>query len=432
MLALADRKFAGAIIFTFAVVVQGLATRETCPSSPLVTSGLPVCACTSKAAIIYTYHDLSTSNSWDGPFDCQGEFCVYSNRAVSKHPWVILCTTPEAARNLQAYFNIVPNKQTLSEPLPYDVAEIPGKGRGLVANRKIYKGERIIAEDAILALPIHAHLELPRDRRTSLYDMVMENLPREARDEFLSQVGEDVTTVINRNGFEIHTGRDDDDVRYVGAFPQQALINHDCRPKSVLSFPLEITQYSHLPGSSLAYHFRGMTHITTAVRDIEAAEELSLSYIEVTLPVRHRQARLNALWSFSCTCKQCQLPSPEAEASDMRLKRIKALEDILDHPARSFPAGDLEAPTGMELVALYEQERLDVYVGYAYRRAALNFALFADEANAKRFARKALKALEWQGGADQKDLENMRGLLADPKAHWSWGRLVGQHKNARV
>lgn len=193
---------------------------------------------------------------------------------------------------------------------------------------------------------------------------------------------------------------------------------------------------------SLAYHFRGMTHITIAVRDIEAGEELSLSYIDVTLPTRHRQARLSALWDFTCTCRQCQLP-PEAEASDARLNRIKALEDTLDHPAKSFPSGELRPETGTELVDLYEQERLDVYVGFAYRRAALNFALFGDEPNAKRFAQRALGALQRQGGAGQKDLENMRGLLADPKAHWSWGRLVAhqqqqqqrqqqeQYKNAR-
>ncbi|KAK7696764.1 hypothetical protein SLS64_014235 [Diaporthe eres] len=348
--------------------------------------------------------------------------------SVSKHSWVILCTTPEAAQELEEYFHIVPNSRPLPEPLPYQVVEMPGKGRSLIANRKIHKGERVIAEDAILALPIHAHLELPPDRRRHFYDMVLENLPSEAKNEFLSQVGDDVTTVIDRNGFEIHTGRDDDAVRYVGAFPEQALINHDCRPKSVLYLPLKIDQNSHLAGLSLAYHFRGMTHITTAVRDIDAGVELSLSYIDVTLPLRHRQTRLNALWNFNCTCKACQLPPAGADASDARLERIKVLEDILDHPAKSFPAGDLTAQTGSDLVALYELERLEVYIGYAYRRAALNFALFADEHNARKFAQKALKALEWQGGAEQKDLENMRGLLADPKAHWSWGRLVGQHK----
>lgn len=72
--------------------------------------------------------------------------------------------------------------------------------------------------------------------------MILENLPGEVRDEFLSQVGDDVTTIINRNGFEIHTSRNEDDVKYVGAFPEQALINHDCRPKSVLRFLVEVNQ----------------------------------------------------------------------------------------------------------------------------------------------------------------------------------------------
>ncbi|KAG8163038.1 hypothetical protein KVR01_007516 [Diaporthe batatas] len=394
--------------FTFVNVVHGLATRATCPSSQLA-SGPSACAATSKALGIYRHDKLSPSSSWDGPLDCQGEFCVYSNQAVSKHRWAVLCTTPEVAKHVQSHFYIRPKSpihpETLLEAIPCHVAEIPGKGRGLIASRKILEGEQIIAEDAILALPIHAHLELQPERRASLYDMVLENLPREARDEFLSQAGDDVTTILNRNGFEIHTGRDDDDVRYVGAFPEQALINHDCRP-------------------SLAYHFRGITHITIAVRDIEAGEELSLSYIDATLPTRHRQAGLSALWEFKCTCKQCQLAPAEAEASEARLDRIKALEDSLDHPAKSFPAGDLKAQTGAELVRLYEQDRLDVYVGYAYRRAALNFAVFGDAPNATRFARRALEALRRQGGAGQKDLENMRGLLTDPKAHWSWGRLV--------
>lgn len=240
MLILTNSKFAGAT-FAFAVAVQGLAARATCPSSPL-TSGPRACAGTSKAASVYSHDDLSPFSSWDGPLDCQGDFCVYSNQAVSKHRWTVLCTTPEAAQDLHSYFHIAPNKPAHPEALPYDIAEIPSKGRGLIANRKIHKGEQIIAEDAILALPIHAHLELQPERRASLYDLVLENLPREARDEFLSQVGEDVTTILNRNGFEIHTGRDDDDVRYVGAFPEQALINHDCRPKSVLRFNMGVNR----------------------------------------------------------------------------------------------------------------------------------------------------------------------------------------------
>lgn len=233
MVKLTASQFAVAVSLGSVVVVQGLEDRQTCSPGPLLMPEPPICSSTSKAMLIYGHRKVDTSNSWVGPLDCQGDFCLYSNQAVSKHPWVILCTTPEAAQGLEDYFHIVPNKRSPSEPLPYHVADLPGKGRGLIANRTIHKGERVIAEDAILALPIHAHLQLPPERRRQLYDMILENLPFSARDEFLSQVGDDVTTVIDHNGFEIHTGRDDDAVRYVGAFPQQALINHDCRPKSV-------------------------------------------------------------------------------------------------------------------------------------------------------------------------------------------------------
>ncbi|KAL1859023.1 hypothetical protein Daus18300_009661 [Diaporthe australafricana] len=375
-------------------------------------SGAAMCASVSKAVEIYDFNS-APFDTWEGPLDCQGEYCVYSNRAISKHPWAILATTPEAAQSLASHFHIVPNDQPVSGSPPYQVSDLPGKGRGLVANRMIYKGQRIIAEDAILALHTGAHLQLPPDRRSHLYDLILENLPPEARAEFLSQAGEDVTTIIDRNGFNIHTERDSDAVSYVGAFPEQALINHDCRP-------------------NLAYNFCGVTHITTAMRDIQPGEELTLSYIDLTLPIRQRHVRLAALWNFSCNCRQCQLPYHEADASDTRLKRIKVLEDAMDHPATSFPAGDLDPHAGSQLVTLYEQERLDVYIGYAYRRAALNYALFADEQNAQTFAQKALKALEWQGGPEQKDLENMRGLLTEPKMHWSWGRLAGQSKKSRV
>lgn len=233
--------FTISIIFAFVAAAQGFRARQTCPTSPLVMSGAPVCASVSKAVDIYGL-DSAPFNSWDGPLDCLGEYCIYSNRAISKHPWAILSTTPEAARGLASHFRIVPNDQPISDPPPYPVSQLPGKGRGLIANRLIHKGQRIIAEDAILALHTGAHVQLPPDRRSHLYDLILENLPREARDEFLSQVGEDFTTIIDRNGSEIHTGRDSDAVSYVGAFPEQALINHDCRPKSVLSPFLEIMQ----------------------------------------------------------------------------------------------------------------------------------------------------------------------------------------------
>lgn len=104
-------RFAEAVTLASAVVVQGLGVHQTCPPSPLMMTGPPVCASTSKAARIYGHRDLSHSVTWDGPLDCQGDYCVYSNRAVSKHPWAILCTTPEAAQALEGTFHIRLNER---------------------------------------------------------------------------------------------------------------------------------------------------------------------------------------------------------------------------------------------------------------------------------------------------------------------------------
>ncbi|KAK2610290.1 hypothetical protein N8I77_003737 [Diaporthe amygdali] len=264
MVILTDRQIAVLLTCACVVVAQRFEAHQTCSPNPLVASRA-VCSSVSQAARIYGPHNPTPPKSWNGPLDCQEDYCIYSNRAVSKPPWVILSTTAEAALSLESYFHIVPNEQPLSASEPYYFL-------------KIY--------------------------------------PRRPKREFLSQVGQDVTAVIDRNGFKIHTGRDNDAVRY---------------------------------------------------------------------------ARLNTLWDFSCTCEQCQLSSAEVEASDSRLKHIKALEETMGHPATSFPAGDLMVQAGAELVALYEQERLDVYIGCAYRRAALNYALFADQHNAQRFAQETLK-----------------------------------------
>jgi len=35
----------------------------------------------------------------------------------------------------------------------YALQEVPGKGRGLVATRKIFKGTRILSEEAIIRVP---------------------------------------------------------------------------------------------------------------------------------------------------------------------------------------------------------------------------------------------------------------------------------------
>lgn len=216
---LTDRQIAVLLTFACVVVAQRFEVHQTCSPNPLVASRA-VCASVSQAARIYGPHNPTRLQSHGmGPSIAKKITASILTEQSRSPPWVILSTTAEAALSLKSYFHIVPNEQPLSASEPYCVAELPGKGRGLIANRTIYQEERNIAGDAILAFHIDAHLQLPPDKRRPLDDLVLENLPSEAREEFLSQVGKDVTTVIERNSFKIHTGRNNDAVRYVGAFP---------------------------------------------------------------------------------------------------------------------------------------------------------------------------------------------------------------------
>ncbi len=42
-----------------------------------------------------------------------------------------------------------------------------------------------------------------------------------------------------------------------------------------------------------------------AARDIEAGEELTVSYLDQTLPRAQRQQRLSFAYGFSCRCARC-------------------------------------------------------------------------------------------------------------------------------
>jgi hypothetical protein len=80
--------------------------------------------------------------------------------------------------------------------------------------------------------------------------------------------------------------------------------------------------------------------------------------------------------------------------------------------------------TGAEMVRLYHEERLDIYLGHAYTRAALNYALFAKEEKAREYAGLAIEALTREYGPKSGDIPGMRGLMTNPKGHWAWGKRL--------
>ena len=71
---------------------------------------------------------------------------------------------------------------------------------------------------------------------------------------------------------------------------------------------------------------------------------------------------------------------------------------------------------------MYEREHLHIYLGQAFTRAALNFALFGETDKAREYARAAVEAIELETGPHAVDAKSMRLLAEHPEKHWTWGK----------
>ncbi|KAL8357134.1 hypothetical protein RB598_002113 [Gaeumannomyces tritici] len=333
---------------------------------------------------------------WQGPEHCMGDSCLYWNPRYNNGQGLALITRGEQAMEAAALTEAATDGPPLTSPEdpPFRVAEVPGKGRGLVATRLIRTGEVVLSVRPVLAVDVDAFHALPEAKAGALYDRALEKLSPAAREGFMGQAGDDVRAKLARNAFTLWIGARG---KHMAVYPQAALINHDCRP-------------------STTYRLSNLTHITTAVRDIQPGEEISLSYIDLMQPRAERQARLRG-WGFDCRCRQCSLPDhAAAAASDANVARIHELTAALDSLD-----GAVTADTGRELVALHERERLHLYLGAACTRAALNFGMFGMRDEAVAYGERAIEALERQLGPRAADIPSLKALVEDPTGHWTWG-----------
>lgn len=154
------------------------------------------------------------------------------------------------------------------------------------------------------------------------------------------------------------------------------------------------------------------------MRDIEAGEELTISYLDSLGARSVRQSRARASWGFSCSCAQCSLPEREAAESDARLVSIDAIEKrIMDLTSKSTTPAMIE-----QLVSLYRQERINHKTADVYTMAALNYNTWGDADEAMRYANLSIEQGRLEHGPHAADTAAMQAILANPTTHWSWNQ----------
>ncbi|MCJ1479852.1 hypothetical protein MMC06_000006 [Schaereria dolodes] len=197
----------------------------------------------------------------------------------------------------------------------YRVQDIPEKGKGWVAERDIVRGDRLLREECLFVIPALGLTKMEMNDQLWLY--LKENSAEHQR-MFLrlsnAFPGDKAIfmNVLTTNAI-IHCGT------YFVA-PMVARLNHDCHPNACATVNIQTRRVT-----------------VHSIRQIKKGEEITITYIEHTLPLTDRQEFLSKFYNFNCNCSLCRL---EDDAEGPK----KLLEEKLFRWHQAFGDQDFSKP----------------------------------------------------------------------------------------
>lgn len=336
-------------------------------------------------------------------------FCVFSNTEFASGRGISIVTTHAVAYSMleNDAFND-PDALDYSndyENPPFYEQVFPGKGRGLVANKTLNRGDQIFSSTPILITDDID--DLPEAERLALWHRAVAALPPATRETFWglaprfpdgeSDAHEDRITT---NYFEIEVDKN----MLSGLFPEIARMNHDCRPNAAYFFD-EAT----------------LTHRIHAIRHIYPGEEITITYINNEVARNKRMKRLSSGWGFQCSCSACSAHPRLVAESDARLAQMGEIIDVLNDWSETSAATPAHAEL---LVSLYKQERLHAGLSTAYQHAAEVYSSFGMKWEAVRYAQLSLEWSMLDKGWGDRDVTAMKRMVTKPESTWSWNRRL--------
>jgi SET domain len=297
---------------------------------------------------------------------------------------------------------------------PYDIRAIAGKGKGLVATTRIAKGTRLLSEVPIFRVPrdnpdIEA-LEriianevncLDDDQQRAFFDLT--NIYGNTHSQSLGIARTNVLPLGSR-------------ARSGGLFLEASRINHSCRHNAQNTWNENIGR--------LTIH---------ALRDIEAGQEITISYLASTSEYAERQRFLKEKFKFECKCELCSLPRAQRKHSDTRLRKLQAIDKSIG----AFFWGELEPEMALQLLhtmfGLFDEEGIwDASIARAYKDAYDIATENEDGSRARVFAERAYDTrrliegddspvtVEMKQAAEELSAQTPQGMNEAGFENWLW------------
>jgi hypothetical protein len=282
----------------------------------------------------------------------------------------------------------------------FEIKDIPGKGRGLVARFNISSGTRILCEKPLLTL--HAK---SREELETVLVAKLRAMPKSSQRQFLSLHNNSpgklpFSGIFKTNALPCGAGSPIGSV-----YPTACFINHSCIPNA------------HNSWNSNEEH-----ETIHAIRPIKSGTEITISYDGGGSSIV-RQALLKKSFGFTCTCSGCTLPPCLLQASDNRRTGIQTLDEAIGNPLRMMRSPHESLRDCYSLLQVLEQEfdgGAAALIARLYYDAFQISIAHGDQARASIFAERARKARVVCEGEDSPETRRVKSLALKPAAHSSF------------
>ncbi|PPQ81272.1 hypothetical protein CVT25_015056 [Psilocybe cyanescens] len=290
----------------------------------------------------------------------------------------------------------------------FNVVDIPGKGKGVLAARDIKQGELVLREKSLFTVPLHVQSSpavLIAERLQNLSPVKKEAFFNLSYVHFPEDL--DPTEHVDRLALAIFetnavsAGKDT-----VGIFPNMARLNHGCSSAFNVVYSWRNEQ------EGLFVH---------ALKDVKKGQELLTTYTDTKRPRQERRAYLTQQYGFHCTCDVCSLPDGLSKASDRRLSEISSLY-------RKFATWGSKDIDGIEAInyirkiwGIEDEEGYWSERGQLAADAAWVAASHSDVSATRAWALKAAKWFTYEIGADTPQVQTLIMAGDRPQSHNAWG-----------
>ncbi|KAH7066402.1 hypothetical protein BKA63DRAFT_585461 [Paraphoma chrysanthemicola] len=359
------------------------------------------------------------------------KFCIYTSNTTGPYGLSLILKPRDAVRATE-YLGANPLESFLTRrqaeemylggKQPWEVVDMPGKDKGVVATRRIRRFETFMVDQAAVVVDMDLEKAVRKGESNAMLKLAVERLRapsvirdmsakhndgKDEEDEMDAEEGRLEEDIMKTNAF----GSMVVDVSTRALFPLISRINHACNPNSFVMFSRA-----------------GVSMAIKAYRDIEEGEEITISYLLLGIP-SHKRTHLLSRWGFTCTCALCSLPPPEKKASDLRRVMIAQAEEKIIQLAESY---DLPAAIALahETIQMIIEEDVYPMLTDEYAMLAMLYLEHGDRKSAEKYGRLAwglLGDLGFLGVGEEKDrqkftLERLLGNMGKLGGDGSGGK----------